>query len=88
MGEPLLVDDRFGDAFRRGLHAERQDIGVRPTRDYVELRARMHAGNAEHFTELANQSRGRAVAAEEWLARDARRRAAEAEKAEAGKGES
>ena len=78
MGEPLLVDDRFDAAFRRGLHAERQDIGVRPNRDYVELRARMHAGNADHFTELANQSRGRALAAEEWLARDARRRAAEA----------
>ena len=86
MGEPLLVDDRFGDAFRRGLHAERQDIGVRPTRDYVEVRARMHAANAEHFTELANQSRGRAVAAEEWLARDARRRAAEAAAAAAKEG--
>ena len=77
MGEPLLVDDRFGDAFRRGLHAERQDIGVRPTRDYVEVRARMHAANADHFTELANQARGRAQAADEWRARAARRRAAE-----------
>ena len=86
MGEPLLVDDRFGDAFRRGLHAERQDIGVRPTRDYVEVRARMHAANADHFTELANQARGRAQAADEWLARDARRRAAEAAAAAAKEG--
>lgn len=73
---PALIDDRFADAFRHGLHAERQDIAAAGDRDYVKLRARMHAGNADHFTELANQARGRAVAAEEWLARDARRRAA------------
>ena len=69
MSEPLLVDDRFADAFRHGLHAERRALGARATRDVAARHARMHAANADHFTELANHARGRAEAAQDWLAR-------------------
>lgn len=65
-----LVDCATADAFRAGANAERSELGARPGREYVELRARLYRGNIDHFVWLAEQARGRLHAAQEWLKAD------------------